>query len=189
MLHGRRIKLRAIEEQDLPLLVRWRTEARAYEHFYEYEPLSIRQQQAWYERQLGDGSQKNFVISLPDGKAVGTASLVNIDLRNRKAEYGRLLIGDEDAKGVGYGVDAELLVLQYAFHHLGLNRLYSEVLAANTSVLELHKSLGFREEGRLRQAIYKAGAFQDVVLLAILREDYERELAAGECGRLSSRLL
>jgi RimJ/RimL family protein N-acetyltransferase len=86
-------------------------------------------------------------------------------------------------------VEAELLILQYAFHHLGLNRLYCEVLAGNTRVLEIHKRLGFREEGRQRQAIYKAGSFQDVVSLAMLREDYERELAEGECGRLSSRLL
>jgi UDP-4-amino-4,6-dideoxy-N-acetyl-beta-L-altrosamine N-acetyltransferase len=189
MLQGRRIRLRAIDEADLPLIVQWRNEPEVYEYFYEYEPLSIRQEKAWYEKQLGNGSERNFIISLHDGKAVGMVSLVRIDTRNRRAEYGRLLVGDKESKGAGFGVDAEVLVLQYAFDHLNLNRLYCEVLTSNTSVVEMHKSLGFREEGIMRQFVYKAGAYQDVLLLAMLRSDYDREMAEGQLGKLSKSLI
>ena len=40
--------------------------------------------------------------------------------------------------------------------------------------IRLYRSLGFVEEGRLRQAQFKGGRFIDVVLMSILRDEFKR---------------
>ena len=175
MLIGKRVKLRAVEEEDIHRIVEWRNSPRTYEFFYEYEPLSRTKQKEWLERHSSDPSEKLFIISTLDGEAIGMVGFVHIDHRNRKAEWGRFLIGEEKYFGGGYGAEVELLILEYAFEHLNLNKLYCEVLINNPSVISLHKKFGFKEEGIFRQHIFKAGKYVDVVVLSLLREEYYSE--------------
>ena len=37
--------------------------------------------------------------------------------------------------------------------------------------MEAYKQVGFRDEGRMRQAVYRDGRYLDVVMLGILREE------------------
>jgi UDP-4-amino-4,6-dideoxy-N-acetyl-beta-L-altrosamine N-acetyltransferase len=184
MLIGKRIQLRAIEEEDLKLISKWRNDPGVYDYFYEYEPISFARQLKWYERQLENPTEKNFLVASVNGEAIGTASIVHLDFRNSKAEYGRLLIGSEKFRGKGIGTEIDLLIIQYSFDHLNLNRLYCEVLVKNESVIRLHMKTGFREEGILKQYVYKNGMYEDVALLTILRQDYIKEMSTGNLGKL-----
>ncbi len=47
-----------------------------------------------------------------------------------------------------------------------------EVYAFNDASLALYRSLGFVEEGRLRQHEFFAGTYHDVVLLGITADEY-----------------
>lgn len=172
MLLGKRIRLRAIEQEDLEKMAEWRNQPETYEYFYEYFPLSKASQQMWYENLLRKTDDLMFVISTLAGKAIGTVAVLNINWRNRNAEWGRFLIGEKDYMAKGYGIEAELLILEYVFEHLNLNRLYGEVLVDNTRVRSLHKKCGFQEEGLLRQHIYKQGKYCDVIIVGMLKEDY-----------------
>jgi UDP-4-amino-4,6-dideoxy-N-acetyl-beta-L-altrosamine N-acetyltransferase len=172
MLVGKRIKLRAIEEEDIPKMVEWRNSPDVYEFFYEYEPLSKIKQKMWLEKHFADPTEKLFIISTLDGEAIGTVGFVHIDHRNRKAEWGRFLIGEEKYSKGGYGAEVEFLILEYAFEHLNLNKLYCEVLTNNPTVISLHKKFGFKEEGVFRQHIYKGSEYVDAVVMSLLREEY-----------------
>ena len=170
MLSGRHVRLRAIEEADIPLMARWRSEPDVYDFFYEYEPLSIVQQKEWFEAQRRNRSEKNFIVSLHNGQAIGTISIYHIDGRNRKAEWGRFLIGDP--RYIGMGAEVEYLILQYAFEHLNLNRLYCEVLCSNPAVIRQHEKFGFKVEGTLRNQVFKRGRYEDAVMMSLLADEY-----------------
>ncbi|MDG9925375.1 MULTISPECIES: UDP-4-amino-4,6-dideoxy-N-acetyl-beta-L-altrosamine N-acetyltransferase [unclassified Pseudomonas] len=186
MLISKRIRLRAIEEADLCIMAEWRSNPEVYEYFYEYLPISTRQQKNWYEKQLQDSSEINFIVSrADDNKAIGTVSIYHIDRRNRKAEWGRLIIGDKEMRSGGYGAEIEALILQYSFEHLNLHKLYCEVLVDNSSVVELHKKFGFKQEGILRDHAFKAGTYADVAVLSMLDEEY---LESCKNGRMSVML-
>jgi len=172
MLLGKRIKLRAVEEDDLAKIVKWRNSAENYNFFYEFEPLSLIKQKTWFNQHLNDPAEKLFVISTLEGEAIGTVGFTHIDLRNRKAEWGRFLIGEKNFASGGIGAEVEFLILEYAFEHLNLNKLYCEVLASNPKVISLHKKFGFREDGILRKHIYKQGAYVDVIILSLLSDEY-----------------
>jgi RimJ/RimL family protein N-acetyltransferase len=81
-------------------------------------------------------------------------------------------IGDGEARGRGAGRAAQALGLDRAFEIHGLQRVWSEVQAANEVALRAHAAAGFRREGYLRRHAYKHGQFLDVALLAILKEEW-----------------
>lgn len=187
MLSSDRIQLRAIEESDLQIISVWRSNPEVYEYFYEYLPISARQQKNWYERQLADSSEINLVVSKSDRSPIGTVSIYNIDRRNRKAEWGRLVIGDVSARTGGVGAEVEVLVLEYCFEHLNLHKLYCEVLSSNVKVVSLHKKFGFSEEGVLRSHVFKSGTYEDVVVMSMLEDEYKKEKEGGTLGDLLKR--
>ncbi|MGA2331875.1 MAG: UDP-4-amino-4,6-dideoxy-N-acetyl-beta-L-altrosamine N-acetyltransferase [Syntrophales bacterium] len=173
MIVGKRIKLRAIEYEDLPLIIKWRNDPDIYQYFYEYEPLSLVSQRKWFENFLQKKDEKLWIIeSIADNEAIGTLGLARIDWRNRKAEWGRIFIYPEKYRRKGYGAEAISLLLQYSFDHINLNRLCCDAFANNERVISLYKEFGFKEEGLFRQYIFKNGQYRDVVYLALLKEEY-----------------
>lgn len=189
MLRSNRLSLRAMEESDLALIAHWRSQPEVYEYFYEFLPISVRQQRNWYERQLQDSSEINFVIEdIKSEKAIGTVSIYHIDRRSRKAEWGRLIIGDPVARSGGRGVEVEALVLQYSFEHLNLNKLYCEVLVQNDKVVTLHKKFGFQQEGVLRQHAFKGGKYEDVLVMSMLADEYFSNRKQGKLADIFSRM-
>ncbi len=176
MLVGKRIRLRSIETEDLPVLAKWRNDPKVYQYFFEHEPLSVVMEKRWFEAFLQRADEKFWIVEpIEGGEPIGTFALVHIDWRSGKAELGRILIYPEKYKQCGYGSEAESLVLRYAFDHMNLHRIYCEVFAGNENGISIHRRFGFKEEGRFRQHVFKNGKYRDVVYLALLREEYLTE--------------
>ncbi len=77
-----------------------------------------------------------------DGAPLGTASLT-VDAERRIAENGRALI-DPAYRREGFGREAQITVLSYAFDHLRLDSIWAECLATNRAIIILCLSLGWR---------------------------------------------
>jgi RimJ/RimL family protein N-acetyltransferase len=56
---------------------------------------------------------------------------------------------------------------------LNLHRISSAAVAFNERSIKLHKKLGFREEGRLRQAMFKNGQYHDRLEFGILKVEWK----------------
>ena len=176
MIHGERIRLRAIEPLDLPMLVAWRNDPAVHAHFFEHEPLSLAMQQRWYERFLQRADEKYWIAETRGDEPgpVGTVALVGIDLRNRHAELGRVLVYPPDRRGGGIGREICLTALRYAFDHLNLERVFCEVFVENREAVALYEKLGFRREGLLRRHVFNDGAYRDVAVMGVLREEFQQ---------------
>ncbi len=181
MIIGSRLRLRAIEPEDLPLLVCWRNDPAVYAHFYEHEPLSLAAQRRWFEAFQQRADEKYWLAeALDDPRPVGTIALVKLDWRNRRAELGRVLIAAGELRGAGYGRELCELALRYAFHHLNLHRITLDVFADNEPAVALYRRLGFVEEGRLRQHVFADGGYRDVLMFALLAEEFPRTGGKGK---------
>ena len=77
------------------------------------------------------------------------------------------------ARGRGAGRAAQALGLERAFNDLGLQKVWSEIHAANEPALRAQAAAGFRREGYLRRHSFKSGVYRDVILLAILAEEWQ----------------
>ena len=102
---------------------------------------------------------------------VGSVFIKNIDRQASKGEYG-IFIGEEAARGKGLGGEAAQMMLRYGFEALGLNRIYLSVFADNAAAIASYRHAGFRGEGRLKQDFWADGRYHDIVLMAVLREEW-----------------
>ena len=63
------------------------------------------------------------------------------------------------------------VLLDYAFRSRNLRRVHLQTLAGNEAALRCYRAAGFVEEGRLREHAWVEGAYDDVVLMAVLQTD------------------
>jgi RimJ/RimL family protein N-acetyltransferase len=140
-----RIRLRTLEEADLPMTLRWRNQDHIRKWFIHSEVISPESHQAWFKQyQLRND---DFVFIIEDVQIfygpVGQVSLYNINWIQKQAEFGRLLIGHEEAKGKGIAKRAAALLLEYARNHLGLQEFTLEVMSDNTPAIAIYQAVGF----------------------------------------------
>jgi RimJ/RimL family protein N-acetyltransferase len=172
MLRGHQIGLGPVEEEDLSLLVRWHNDPKSQSMFLmPFLPSYGRKK--WYEALLNDRGQMQFmIVRLQDDVPVGTVGLKRIDYRHQQAKMSPLVV-DPSCDVHEIAVDAVTVLIRYAFMDLNLHRLYIELLASDQPAYDIAATVGFQSEGTYRQAAFVNGEFQDVQLVAILREEWQ----------------
>jgi diamine N-acetyltransferase len=176
MIIGKRVRLRAMEREDLPLFVAWLNDQEVRQNMMECIPLSSENEKRWYESmlELPRALQPlGIEIFTSDGwEMIGNLSLHNIEQINRGAEVG-IVIGEKKYWNQGYGREAMRLLLRHAFNHLNLNRVYLRVYETNLRGIRSYERAGFIHEGRLRQAQFCNGKFVDVLIMSVLRSEWQ----------------
>jgi len=145
-LEGGRVRLRLLEESDLPMTRAWRNQDHIRRWFIHSEIITPEQHRRWYASYLPRDDDFLFVIEelQSSGRPVGQVSLYNIDWTSGRAEFGRLLIGESTAAR-GLAREATELLLDYAFTRCALREVELEVFAANQAAVGLYHSCGFRD--------------------------------------------
>lgn len=174
--------LREMRESDLALVLGWRNAERIRANMYTDHVISMEEHRAWFARTQPDPTTVNLICE-HYGIPIGLVNFVQIDRKNGKAFWGFYLGEEQGPRGRGSAM--EFLALDFAFTDLDLRKLCCEVFSFNQPVVRLHEKFGFREEGCFRKHVLKNGAFEDVVALAIFREDWDanRERMAKLCFR------
>jgi len=170
MIYGDRIILRAIERADLPDYVQWLNDPAVLEYFGNQVPLSLVQEEKWYDDMLKDPRFQAFAVEF-EGRHVGGAGLGDIDGRNARAEVG-LFIGPPEMWDRGLGFDVLKTLLRFGFEQMNLNRIYLRVFAGHQRAIHLYEKAGFRHEGGWRQAEFRHGRYHDLLWMSILREEW-----------------
>lgn len=125
----------------------------------------------WLEAHRKRSDEILWILADPEtDRCIGHIGLYQIDHRIRKAAFGILI--DRRHWGRGVGREATLFAIRYGFRVLALERIELSVLATNERAIRIYRKLGFIEEGRLRRAQVKDGAWVDVVLMAILLQEF-----------------
>jgi RimJ/RimL family protein N-acetyltransferase len=176
MLIGRSVRLRALERADLPDVVRWFNDPEVRALVARSSPLSLAEEERWFEAQLKSTEGVVFAIETPPAKmaparSIGCCGLQRIDWRNRHADLG-IMIGAVADRGRGYGSDAVRCLVDHALLDLGLHRVELEVYADNLPARRCYERLGFVLEGVRRQATWKGGTFKDNVVMAVLATEW-----------------
>lgn len=167
------IRIRPIGMQDTDNVIRWRNSPQVQEHFIDQRPFTREGQEQWLMTQVEPGNVAQFIIELlPEGRAVGSVYLRDIDMTHGKAEYG-IFIGEGAARGCGCGTKAAQLILNYAFKTLELHRVFLRVLADNSIAIGSYQKAGFVQEGCFRDGVCIKGQYVDLVFMSILKHEWE----------------
>lgn len=107
---------------------------------------------------------------LSDLAIVGRCVLWTQTLPHRYGSFGIYVFDGE--RGSGLGADAIETLLRFGFRALRLHRIGLDVRASNPA-RSLYRRLGFVEEAVLREKVVVDGAFEDEVLMGMLRREWE----------------
>jgi RimJ/RimL family protein N-acetyltransferase len=176
MILGNRIRMRAIKREDLPLFVEWLNDPEVIRGLIHYIPFSLEDEETWYEGMRKRPMEEHpLVIEIPvedEWEPIGNCGLFGIDWRIREAEFG-IVIGAKKHWSKGYGTEALQLMIKHGFETLNLNRIALRVYENNPRAIRSYEKAGLVPEGRLRQGYYQDGEYIDVILMSILRSEWE----------------
>jgi RimJ/RimL family protein N-acetyltransferase len=176
MLRGNKVILRPVRRSDLPNLLRWFNDPEVTQYLGIYLPMTEMVEEKWIEsigttRLLTDVLFIIEAVEESGTKPIGDTGLGNINPKDHNAGFG-IAIGEKDYWSKGYGTEAARLLVNYGFEQLNLHRITSGAIAFNDRSIRMHRSLGFKEEGRQRDLIYKNGRFHDHVMFGILKDEW-----------------
>lgn len=174
MLYGNNLRLRAIEREDIPRFVRWFNDPEVRQFLPMHEPLSRAKEERWFEEQLSRSNDLILAIEVRVGNEwthIGNVGLHDIDLKNRTALVG-IIIGEKNYWDRGHGREAIRVLLRYAFFELGLHRVELETVAFNARAMRCYQTVGFKQVGVRREAFFRDGTFQDVILMDLLAQEF-----------------
>lgn len=175
-IEGRRVRLRPSSESDVVERARIGRVPEINRSFggslTRPQPLSVDEARVALTRFRDDGVSWT-VATLDEDRFIGTTRLDRIDVDNRAANFA-IGIVDPDYLGRGLGTEATMLVLRFGFEELGLHRIGLTVLADNLRAIAAYRKCGFEVEGRLRQTLWRDGAWHDDLVMAVLEPDFRR---------------
>ena len=162
------IYLRPMTYSDTDSIVRWRNTESVRKNFI-YQALFTREShENWIKTKVETGDVVQMIIcETATDKPIGSVYVRDIDHVHHKAEYG-IFIGEESARGKGYGTEAARLMIRYCFEELKLHRLFLRVYAENLQAIRSYEKAGFEKEAYLRDDVYVEGRYRDIVLMGIL---------------------
>lgn len=175
MIYGERIRLVSIEHKDLSLFVSWINDPEVRHGLLMYLPISMAQEEKWFEKLLERPQDTQpLTIEAKDGDGwvkIGNMGFFEFDHRARSAEIG-IMIGEKSFWNQGYGTESITLLLKHGFETLNLNRIMLRVYEDNPRAIRCYEKAGFIHEGRLREARYFEGVYRDVMLMSVLRREW-----------------
>jgi ribosomal-protein-alanine N-acetyltransferase len=168
---GKKVILRPYLESDLPDLQRWINDPQNTQFLNVTWPMHEAGQKKWLDR--GTASSPDHIrvaICTHDGTLIGNIGM-DIDLRMQSAKTGSM-IGKEPFRSQGYGTDAKMLMLDYAFNWRGLRKVTSPIIAFNGRSRRYAEKCGYRHMATIEQEYYRNGVWHDEVLYVVFREEW-----------------
>jgi diamine N-acetyltransferase len=136
-------------------------------------PVSFESTKEWI-RKVSEPNNKLSLFGIDvNNELVGVCGLKAIDHINSNAELFIYLDPSQQGKGIASQSVAKLL--DFGFGSLNINRIYLHVQADNMQAIKLYKSNNFFIEGELRKAVFKNNKYTNVLVMAILKEEFLNE--------------
>jgi len=194
-VEGRHLALRPYSERDAAFLVNCLENNRFMLHYNRFQRPTLSLQVIAAQLRLAEkklpwqSGSVDWVIHRRDEsqRPVGLANLVELNLLHRRAEF---LIGipAEEDRIAGVGLEASLLVMDFAFNRARLHKLTSLVYEGNEYAQRSTLALGFSQEGYRPDHLFDErrqrhiGVYENGLTVASFR-------ANGRLSNLSRRLL
>jgi RimJ/RimL family protein N-acetyltransferase len=127
-----------------------------------------------------------FGIQTKEGKVIGDIAMNWVLPHHRLAMLG-MAIGESEYWGGGYGTDALLLMVDFAFDWLDIHKLWLSTMSINQRVQRQMAKVGFILEARRRRCFRADGQWVDELTYGLQRDDWPGRAAIVEKIGLKAR--
>ena len=168
ILTGEKVILRPITDADTDNIVQWRNTPSVRDNFIFRQTFTPEMHRNWLKTKVATGEVVQYIIvDKAAGTPVGSVYYRDVDHDFNSAEYG-IFIGEESARGKGFGTETARLFTDFGFTALALHRISLRVLAENAAARRSYEKAGFVQEGVFRDMELLDGAYRVVVFMAKL---------------------
>jgi RimJ/RimL family protein N-acetyltransferase len=172
IITGDHIILRPLIKADIENRVRWFNDPDVRKTLIINEQFELEKTIRWFDKIRPDDSRVEFAIETTEKIPVGVIGLAGIDSTHRTAEI-YIVIGQKEFWGKGLMLEAECLLIDWAFNSLGVEKIWAQTRPDNIASLITMKKIGFQIEGTLRNEKIVNGQRTTVLHLGLLREDFK----------------
>lgn len=176
-LIGKKIILREYRESDFEAIRAWVNDPEPTQHLSSiFDRVHTEAMtRVFFDKVLGNTIPGySFIIAHPkDERYIGQIDLRLGDTGSRQAELA-IIVPDRADRGKGYGREAISLLLDFGFGTANLHKVTLHVFVRNEAAIALYRSLGFVEEGVMRDDVYRGGEYLDVMMMSILEDEWRR---------------
>lgn len=169
-----KMRLRRLEEKDAEGMLEWMGDSEIQKAFrFHAEQADMKSVLNFIKNadiRLADGKDLHYAIVDKEDEYLGTISLKNVELSDKKAEYAISLRKKAQGKGVASAATEE--ILKVAFESYKLERIYLNVLSDNERAVRLYERMGFVYEGAFRKHLFLRGEYKTLKWYSMLREEY-----------------
>lgn len=156
-------KIRLMSEQDLELVFQWRNHLDVRMFMYTQHKIAFAEHKCWYES-CSKNDNKHLLIFEINGNPLGFINISRFSLGG-VADWG-FYVAPDAPKGTGRQLGCA--ALSYAFGTLDLHKLCGQALLFNEPSIGFHKSLGFQQEGILRDQHFDGEKYYSIVCFGLL---------------------
>lgn len=168
IVSGEKIVLKPITKEHTGLIVKWRNNQEVRRNFIFQETFTEEIHNNWMDTKVATGDVVQFVIyTKEDDIPIGSVYLRDVDKHHEKAEFG-IFIGEDIARGKGYGTEATKLICKYGIEELGLHKIILRVFAFNKSAIAAYEKAGFVKEAYFKDDVKIDGKFEDMIFMALI---------------------
>lgn len=128
-------------------------------------------EEEWFEGISKRKEHEVVFAIMADGKHIGMIGIHQINRKDGTAITGTM-IGNKEYWGKGYGTEAKMLLLDFAFNTMNLRKICSSVIAFNERSYKYSLKCGYIEEGRRKLQNFRHGKYWDEIFLAVFRDDW-----------------
>lgn len=162
------VRLEKFEKSDYQNLIRWALDEQLTFIFsggiFSY-PITNDQ----LDEYLNENNRMVFkVIETQYARVIGHAELNQIDHKNKSSRICRVLIGEENYRGKGYGEKIIKELVRIGFEDLKLHRIDLGVHESNKRAIRCYEKCGFKIEGLLRDTMKFRGKYWSAYNMSIL---------------------
>ena len=173
LLESEKIKLRAVEPEDLEVLYRWENNP-DYWHAGElrtpHSKFELKQYILSSGKNIYENKQIRFMIELKSSReTVGTIDLFDFDVFNSRVGVGLLI--DEPQRRNGLAEESLKLIEEFVFCYLKINQLYAHIVETNKTSENLFEKRKFVKTCVLKNWVSSENGFSDVMLFQKFREN------------------
>ncbi|WP_044207349.1 GNAT family N-acetyltransferase [Flammeovirga sp. OC4] len=173
---GRRvIQLKPLQKENVNSFYQWLNDPEVIRYSLSlFQKLNTEEEiDFWFKGVLRDAKTLSLGIYV-DEIFIGYAGISNFSSTNRSGEY-YIFIGDKTYWGQGVGTEVTKQIIKIAFEEKELERLMLTVSVPNKGGVIAYTKAGFKEEGILRNAALRDGAFHDKIIMSILKTEYNEQ--------------
>ncbi len=169
-----KIKLRALEPEDLELLYQWENNDLYWVISNTVAPFSkftLKRYLKNSHKNIYETGQLRLMIDIiSENKTIGTIDIFDFDPFHKRAGIG-ILIAEEDQRRKGYASMALKCLIKYCFKTLQLHQLWCNILANNCESIDLFSQVGFTRIGIKKEWVKTADGYLDEYIFQLINNE------------------